>query len=149
MFGTAPIDDNAARMAAVRAALKTAMPSRVHKTNYLRDISEHRDHELKLGVVMLVAGIENDFSAQPGMEAREGTLAMVLVIQFEVGRDADGEAVETQELAISSEIKTFVRAGVAGIGLTLGSIQMSAQQETPYGYVVAQLNAGPPLHNLN
>lgn len=149
MFGITPIDDSPSRMTAIRAALKTAMPDRLHQTSYKRDFDEFETHELKAGVVVLVSGGETNFSHQVGMEAREGTLSIALVIQFQVEGDDDGEMVEEQELTISEEIKTFVRAGVPGIDLTLDSLLHSAQQETPYGYVVAQLNAGPPRSNLN
>ncbi len=149
MFGTEPIDDSLARMAAIRAALKTAMPGRVHKTSYRRDIGEHDHGELRAGVVMLVVGQENDFSDLQGLEAREGTLSVALVFHCRVEDDDAGEGVEAVELGMCAEIKNFVRAGVAGIDLTLETLYQSAQQDTPFGFVVAQLSAGPPRTNVN
>jgi len=149
MFGTAAIEDSAKRMAALRAALQAAMPSRVHKTGYQRDIADHAPEELRAGVVMLVVGQESDFNDSVGMEAREGTLSVALVLHLMVEGDSDGASVEAEELAACQQIKQFVRAGVPGIGLTLANIYQSAQQETPYGYVVAELRAGPPRNNVN
>jgi len=149
MIGPTPIDDLPGKVAALRSALQKAMPNRVHKDGYRRDIDEHLPDELRDGVVMLVAGTESDYSDRLGMEAREGDLRLALVIEFRIDADDDGAEVERQELAMAEEIKDFVRAGVPGIGLDLGSIYTSSQQITPYGFVVAELIAGPPRHTLN
>ena len=148
MFNKVAIDDSAMRMTAIRAALETAMPSRVHKTSFLRSFEDHERAELLEGVVMVVSGEEGDFNTRHGMEAREGTQSIALVVQIEVPGDNDGEAVEAEEFAIIKEIKAFVRTGIDGIGLDLERVYQSSQQETPYGYVVAQLNAGPPRETL-
>jgi hypothetical protein len=97
---------------------------------------------------MLTAGAETDYSDQQGMEAKEGTLSVGLVAHLMVRNDADGKTVEAEEIAIIKEIKQFVRTGVPGIGLELASAVLSGQQATPYGFVVAQINAGPPADNV-
>lgn len=148
MFGKSAIDDLAGRMSAIRAALQTAMPSRVHRTSFRRGLDEQDRNELMAGVVMAVSSAESDFSTVQGMEAREGTQSIAVIVQFRVEGDEDGEGVEAEEFEICAQIKDFVRTGVAGIGLELVELVHSAQQETPYGYVVAQLNAGPPRDNL-
>jgi hypothetical protein len=149
MFGVTAIDDNPGRLNALRAAAEAAMPSYQHKTGFRRDITEHADYELDAGVIMVVAGEENNFSQQMGMEAREGTLSIALICQFKVDESDDGTQVEQRELAIGEEFKSFVRAGIKGMSLELVTIVTSALQVTPYGFVVAQINAGPPRSNTN
>ena len=148
MLGAAPIDTLPDRVDALRSALQTAMPSRVHKSGYRRDLDDHEIEELEAGVVQLIALSENDYADSPGKIATEGTLSVAVVLQLKVDEHDDGTQVEDAELAAAEQFKSFVRAGVAGLGLTLVEIRTSEQQATPYGFVVAQINAGPPRDNL-
>jgi hypothetical protein len=149
MFGVPAIDDNPGRLKALRAAAEAALPSYQHKRGYRRDFSEHELQELKAGVIQLITGEESNFSQQIGMEARGGTLSIALICQFLVDESDDGLQVEQRELLIGEEFKSFVRAGVKGMSLELVTIVTSAQQMTPYGFVVAHINAGPPRSNTN
>lgn len=148
MIGTPFIEDLGERAAALRAALKTAMPRRIHKKAFNEDFAAHQDEELQQGVVMFSFGSENDYSQQPGMEAKEGTSSNVILVQFIGLDDSDSAAIEDEEFVIAAQIKNFVEIGVPGLGLNLVSITSSAQRSTPYGWVLAQLDAGPPLDNL-
>lgn len=147
-MGPAAITDNPARVAALQAAIRTHWPARVFKTGYRRAFDDHAPEELEAGVLQLLVAEESDFSNNLGMEATEGTLSVALVLHLQVDIADDGTQVQAAELAAGEEIKAFVRAGVTGMGLTLESLVTSTQQETPYGYVVAQINAGPPRDNL-
>lgn len=141
-LGVTNIDRMDDRLAAVRAALCTAMPDRVHKTGYRRMHDEHEPEELQVGVVSIVSAGETNYNDSPGMIAREGVQTMAIVVHLSAYHDDDGEAVEAAELDACEEIKAFVRTGVPGMTIRLVSLQHSAQQMTPLGYVTAQIEAG-------
>lgn len=148
-MGPDKIDTLPAKMAAVRAALATAMPTRIHKAGYQRDFDEHRSAELRAGVVQVVAGDESDYSQQLGRTATEGTFTLAVVIQLLSEETDDGSQIEAAELAAGEDLKAFVRTGITGLDIGLERLTFSAQQETPYGFTVAQITAGPPRDNLN
>ena len=137
------VDSIPARIAAVQAALAAALPARRVTRDFLA-IDRRQDTDLLAGVVTLIAAGEGGYAAGPGMSARHGVTHLVLACHLRVADDAAPSAVEDTENALIEEIKAFVRAGVAGVTLTLDRVDQSRQIEHPYGWVVAHVQAGPP-----
>jgi hypothetical protein len=93
---------------------------------------------------MIVTAGERDFKNQKGMIAKEGTQRMLLVGHLRVAETASPEDVQTAEFALIKEVKAALNTGVVGIGYSLVSVEQSRQLDFPYGWVVADLDAGPP-----
>jgi hypothetical protein len=144
-IGPPVIERMDARMDAVEAALRAALPTRAVKRSFQRHYTDHRREDLRRGVVVLVSAGEGDYRGGLGGAAREGTQRMLLIGHLQVDEHAEPVATERAETALIEEIKAFVQASpVAGLELQLDSVQHSRQQEHPYGWVVAYLDAGPP-----
>lgn len=144
---TPQIEDVSARYDAVKAALAGALTSRAHADN-LEHFDERNAADLRKGVITLVSDGEGDYSHRPGMETLNGVQRLVIVGQFKVNETDAKTVIQAAEFALMQEIKTFVRAGVPGTGLQLMDMVQSRQQDHPYGWVVATLNAGPTAHNI-
>ena len=149
-MGPDMIDSMPARMDAVKAAMDAAaaLQLRVIKRSYLRDYDSHSQAELSQGVITLISNGEGNYKRGQGMVAKEGTHRLMMIGHLKVSEQLDGEqqglAVEAMEMAMIEEIKTFARAGVPGMGLSVESVQQSRQQAAPYGWIVVYVNAGPP-----
>lgn len=152
-MGPTPIERMDDRLDALQAALVAfyaALPEgerRVVKRG-LKDYREHANADLAKGVVTLVSDSEAGFSTRFGEVARKGAQTVLLVGHLKVAETADPAAVEVLELDMVEQLKTFVRAGVAGIGLLLNDIQTSRQLDHPYGWFVMSITAGPPLSTI-
>lgn len=131
------------RLDAIETALTAALPARTIKRG-LYDYEEHTDAEIAAGVVMILSGGEGKYRQGPGMEAREGTQRVMLAGHLQVSETDTRQAIEAAELELIEEIKSFVRAGVSGVGLSLERVENSRQLDHPYGWVVAFIDAGPP-----
>lgn len=135
------------RMDAVETALKAALPTRVIKRAFYRSYKDHKEDELKKGVVTLVSGQERDYNKGLGMVARDGWHRMILIGHLKASKD-DPLEVEKLELALIEEIKSFVKAGIPGMSIDIESAQPSRQQESPFGWVVVYIDAGKPRTSL-
>ena len=137
------------RKAALLAALKTALePSRVVTGAYTH-LRRQTEADLTKAVVTLMSAGERNYNAGLGMTAKEGTQRFLAVVHLKVAADDTAEDVEALEFDILEEIKAFVRSGVSGMSLRLDSVQHSRQQDHPYGWAVAYLDAGPPRSNTH
>ena len=136
------------RLNAIEAALTTALPTRVIKRAYYRHVQDQAPADLDAGVVMLVSSGESGYRKGVGLVAREGTQDVLLVCHLRVAETASPQDIEAAEIVLIEEIKSFVRAGVAGMTLLLDRVQHSRQQAHPYGWVVATLQAAPPGSNV-
>lgn len=137
------------RMDAIHAALVAALPTRVVKRSFFKHFSEHEEAELAAGVVMLISAGEGDYARGRGMIAREGVHKFLLIGHVKSDDDSEPKATEAAELDLIEEIKAFVRVPVPGMSLYLAQAQHSRQLEHPYGWVVANLDAGPPSQNTH
>lgn len=142
------IDDLDQRMAALGAGLVAAMPNRHVHIDTLRAYTDYPDEQLATGVVHLVQDAEQDYSNALGMEAKLGTLRLMLTGQLRVAEDADRASLASAERALAAEIKTWCRSGVTGLRLRLERIQFSRCASFPYGWVVAYVAAGPQRDNV-
>lgn len=135
------IDD---RHAAILAAAQAHFAARVVQNGW----THYRNQamaDLQAGIVMVVVDSESDWRNSPGMIAKAGTTAVLLVAHVAVDEKTQTAAdVQDLELDIAEEIKAFARAGVDGLTLQPQSINTSRQLEYPYGFVVARVDAGPP-----
>lgn len=148
MMGTKNIERMDDRLAAIAAALTTALSTRTVKRG-LYHYSDHSPADLTKGVVMLVSAGEGDYSKALGMAAKEGTHRIMLVGHLKVLESDTRQAIEAAELDLIEEIKAFVRSGVAGTTLTLDRAEQSRQLEHPYGWVLAFIDAGPTRSTVN
>ena len=129
----------AARMAALKTELVTAMPTRV-VTRKLKDFADRPKADIAAGVFTLISKGERGYRNYNGREAMDGRHSMLLVGQIELGEDADGEAVEDAEFAMVEEVKAFVRALPAELcSLVMTGFQQSGQLDAPYGWVAITL----------
>jgi len=131
------------RMDAVEAALRAALTSRHISRSYQRHYGEFSAEQLQQGVVQLISSGESGYQTGLGMVAREGTHNMLLVCYLVLDESSAPQETEAAELALIEEIKAFVRTGVDGTHLVLDKALHSRQQEHPYGWVVAYIEARP------
>lgn len=129
----------AERMAALKTALTTAMPTRV-VTRKLKDYADRKKEDLAVGVFTLISHGERGYKNYNGREAMDGRHRMLLVGQIELIEDAEGDAVEDAEFAMVEEVKAFVRALPADLcSLVMTGFQQSGQLDAPYGWVAIDL----------
>ena len=131
-----------ARTALVLAALTAALPTRVVTADY-RPMNDRPAEDLAKGVVTLVVTAERDYSAGKGMVALRGTTRWTLVAQLQMAASTAPVAVQDAEMALAEEIKAFARTGIAGMDVRVEQFTFSQQQEHPYGWLTADLTAGP------
>lgn len=136
------------RLGALEQALTPALPSRVVKRAFL-DFRAHAEGELAAGVVMIVSAGERDYNAGLGMAAREGTHRVLLIGHMQVLQTSTPDAIEAAELDLIEEIKAFVGQGVTGMHVRLDSVEHSRQLEHPYGWMLANLDLGPPRQTIS
>lgn len=135
------------KLAAVAAGLKSQLPTRTIKREFLF-YSEHTDKELRDGVVMLISDGEGNYSNSPGMIAKNGTHKMIVIGHLKVPNSASKTDIESAEIMLIEEIKAFCRKGVQGVTLVLRSAQHSRQLEYPIGWVVCVIEALSPDSNI-
>lgn len=135
------------RYDAVKTALESALPSRVH-CDFHQHFDAYTADELQKGVITLLSDGEGDYSNRLGRMAKGGTQRLVLVGQIKVLETDTPEAIRNAEFLLMQEFKTFVDTGVPGMGLLLGNVQQSLEKDHPYGWVVATLEAGPTASTL-
>ena len=129
----------AERMAALQAALATAMPTRVVVRD-LKDFADRQKADVAAGVFTLISKGERGYRNYNGREAMDGRHSILLVGQIELGEDAAPSAVEDAEFAMVEEVKGFVRALPASLcSLTMSGFQQSGQLDAPYGWVAITL----------
>jgi hypothetical protein len=131
------------RLDALEQALIGVLPGRMVKRSLL-DYRQHANGDLNGGVVMIVSAGERGYSQALGMAAREGTQRVLLVGHLQVAQTSAPAAIEMAELDLIEELKSFVRGGVPGMSVRLDSVEHSRQTEHPYGWVLANLDLGPP-----
>lgn len=129
----------AERMAAMKTALTTAMPTRV-VTRKLKDFAERPKADIAAGVFTLISKGEAGYRNHNGREAMDGKHRMLLVGQIELAETAEGDAVEDAEFAMVEEVKGFVRALPPTLcSLVMTGFQQSGQLDAPYGWVAIEL----------
>ncbi|HQS59968.1 MAG: hypothetical protein B7Y56_03425 [Gallionellales bacterium 35-53-114] len=127
------------RMNLIKTTLATALPARV-VTRDLMDFSMRADEDLQAGIYTLVSKGEGGYQNLLGRLAMDGTQRILLVGQFVAGADADPSAIEDAELAMIAEVKTFLQALPATLcRLKMTGFRQSEQMDTPYGWIVADL----------
>lgn len=141
-------DDLDARMALLASTLATAMPTRHRYIDQLDAYSHFPETELAAGVVQLVQDAEQNYSNAISMEARQGTLRVMLLGHIRVADSAARATLAAAERALAKEIKTWCRTGATGLRLRLESIQFSRGASFPYGWLVAYVHAGPQRQNV-
>lgn len=123
----------------IKTTLAAAQPLRV-VTRSLKDFGDRAEADLVKGIYTVISDGEGDYDNLPHEEAMFGTLKIVLVGQILVGEDTESVVVETAELAMVEEIKSFVRALPVGIdGLQMKKFFQSKQLEHPYGWVSIEM----------
>lgn len=139
------------RMDAIFAALVAALPARVCKRSYFRHYTEHPEAEIVKGVAMLISNGEGDYKAARAASAgaKEGVHTFLVIGHLKADEDSEPQAIEAAELDLIEEIKDFTRIEIPGLSLRLTRTQHSRQVEHPYGWVVAFLEAGPPIQNTH
>lgn len=142
------IDDLDQRMAAIGAALVTAMPNRHVFVDTLQPITDYSDEQLGRGVVQLVQVRETDFHNGIGLEGKLGTLRTLLVAHVRVADNAERPSLAAEERALAAEVKAWCRTGVTGLRLRPEDIQFSRGIDFPYGWLVAYVAAGPQRDNV-
>ena len=142
------IDDIAQRFDAFVAALTTAMPTRTVKEEVL-PYTEHEPQQLRDGVLTVLSSDERDYSNSQGMKAREGTHRLILVGHLQLDEAATAAEIRNAEFALIEEVKTFVRAGIPGMSLSLVRSVHSRGLEKPYGWTLQYIDAGPLNHNVS
>lgn len=135
------------RLDAIETALVAELSTRTIKRDLLT-FTDHTDAEIDAGVVTIVSAGEKDYNNGLGMEAKEGAHQVLLIGHLRVAEGTTGKDIEAVELDLAEEIKAFVRTGVADMSLKLNSIQHSRQLDHPYGWLVANIDAGPPRANI-
>lgn len=129
----------AERMAAMKTALTTAMPTRV-VTRDLRDFADRAKADVAKGVFTLVSKGEGGYRNYNGREAMDGKHRILLVAQIVLAETASPSAVEDAEFAMVEEVKTFLRALPAELcSLVMKGFQQSGQLDAPYGWVAIEL----------
>lgn len=141
-------DDIIQRVDLLGAALVAAMPGREVLLHQLAPHTDFHDAQLQAGVVQVSADRETDYSDFPGMEAREGTLRVIVLVHLKVAEGAARRDLGEAEAAVAAQIKAWVRAGVPGVGLSGLSVQFSRGLSFPFGFVVAYLSAAPQQTNV-
>lgn len=143
MIGQPYIDRIDDRLAALEAALKTALPTRLVEIGLVPYEDRSRD-ELQQGVVNIVSNGEGDYHRGKGMAAREGIHKVLLICHLQVDEAQTRAELQQAEIDLMEAIKSFVRTGVAGMTVVLDSVQQSRLLEHPYGWVVAFIELHPP-----
>lgn len=124
-----------AKLGQIKTSLAAAFPLRV-VTRSLKDFGDRPEADLAKGIYTILSQGEGGYNNLPGREAMYGKPRIVLLGQIMVGEDSEPEAVEAAELAMTEEIKAFVRALPAGIdSLQMKGFRQSSQLEHPYGWV--------------
>jgi hypothetical protein len=123
----------------------------VVKRSYFRHYTEHEETDLEKGVVMLVSDGEGDYkpTRAASAAAKEGVHSFLVIGHLKADDDAEPQATEAAELDLIEEIKAFARIPIPGLSLRLTRTQHSRQMEHPYGWVVAFLEARPPVENTH
>lgn len=134
------------RMNAIAAAATTHFTTRVVKRSLFQHFDQHLPGELEKGVVMLISAGEGDYKRDFGMVAKDGTHRLLMIGHMIVGEDTEPVAVEQAEMVLIEEIKAFcVSTQIQGLSLNIVESEHSRQTAHPYGWVVVQLEAGPPF----
>lgn len=126
------------RMAAIEAALKTAMPGRV-VTRVFLDFGLRARADLEKGIFTLVSQGERGYRNYNGREAMDGRHRMMLIGQIVVP-EAQAATIEDVEFEMVADVKGFLRALPPAIaGLVANGFQQSGQMDKPWGWVAFDL----------
>lgn len=149
MMGPRPIERIDERHQALFESLQSGLPGRRVLDYWLRHYSDHAPQDLADGVVQLISGGEGRYQGGRGHVARRGTQVLILVGYLKVDERDLPRVLGEAEMALAEEIKAWAQTPVPGVGIELVEIITSRQIEHPYGWVVATLEAGPPVSNIN
>lgn len=120
-------------------------PQRVVTRNR-KELMEQDNDDLDMGIIIVIASSENDYSTQLGKVARDGRLQLVVLGHLRVDEDAAKSAVEDKEIALIEDLKSFFRTGAAGLSYAVTEFRTSMQLYHPYGFVVGAIEVTNPTH---
>jgi hypothetical protein len=130
-----------ARMAALKTAMATALPTRVVTREFM-DRALRPAEDLAAGVVSLISLGERDYQNLNDREAMDGTHRILLVGDLMLAEGSTGLAVEQAESALVEEVKAFLRALPADLcNLVATGWRQSGQIEAPFGWVIMDMEA--------
>jgi len=134
------------------AALRSALDDHVDTTGRLH--RSYRDHglrdadELETGIWSLIAGQEKDYPTTFGLVGKEGVLEVSMVGHCRVAETDEPADLETLELAMLAEAKTFARGlAIEGLDVHITRMEPSQLLAHPAGFCIVYLEAGPPARN--
>lgn len=129
----------ATRMNLIKSTLAACYPARV-VTRSLKDVSQHKTPDLKLGIYTLISQGEGGYANLLGRAARDGQQRLLLVGQIQLGENAETSEIEDAEFVMVEEIKAFCSdLPPALICLSMTGYQQSSQIDAPYGWIAVHL----------
>lgn len=138
------IDNMGLKLDAINTLLTAKLPAgRVVKRSLIH-LTDQLPAELLAGIVTLVSAGESNYKNQRGMVGKEGDHAMLLIGHLKVPESNNSKDTEDAEILFIEEIKTVLRNNVAGISISLQSVEHSRQLEHPWGWFVISINVGAP-----
>ena len=127
-------------MDAFLSGLALALPGLLTTRDFV-PIAQRSIEHLEQGIATLVRLGEKDYANYRGREADLGTVTALLIVQFKLAEGATGHLVENKEIEYAEAIKAFLHAPLPAplTDCTTDGYKQSAQLETPYGWVIFEL----------